>query len=524
MPTDDTSYRAAAGRAPSGTTPTGSPPVAPPRALPDWLAAALVFVASGAVLVLEVLSLRLLAPYMGLTLETSTSVIGAALAAIAVGAWMGGRVADAADPRRLLAPALVVAGIATLLVLPLVRWAGRLLAGPDVSGVLLLATVAVFIPAALLSAVTPLVVKLQLGDLSRTGSVVGRYAGIGTLGAIVATFATGFVLVAALPSTVIVLALGALLVGAGAVVGVLLRTGTPRGRPGTGLALAGAGLLGGLTLLAPNPCTVETAYHCATVVTDASRPTGRTLQLDTLRHSYVDLADSTHLQFGYVQAIASVADVLRPAGQSVQALHLGGGGMTLPRYLAATRPGSSNQVLEIDAGVVNLAQRELGARTGSDLQVEVVDARVGLRRAPAGRYDLVVGDAFGGIAVPWHLTTVETVRDVARVLRPDGVYAVNVIDYPPNAFAEAEVATLREVFAHVAVVTRPPALHGRAGGNFVLLGSPAPLPLDALRARLAERNPTLALAAGEEVARFSGDAIPLTDDHAPVDQLLTPYE
>ena len=503
-----------------GTAPAAVP--AGGTALPSWLAATLVFLSSGAVLVLEVLSLRLIAPYIGVTLETSTSVIGAALAAIAFGAWMGGRVADLADPRKLLGPVLLLAGAATLLVLPLVRWTGRLAGGSDVSSVLLLATAAVFIPAALLSAVTPLVVKLQLGDLARTGSVVGRYSGIGTLGAILATFATGFVLVATLPSTAIVLGLGAVLVAAGLAVLVLLGLGAARG-PGGPAILGVFVLLGSLTVLAPNPCQVETAYHCARVVADPSREGGRTLELDTLRHSYVDLDDPTHLEFRYVQAIASLADALRPPGAPVQALHLGGGGMTVPRYLAATRPGSESLVLEIDPGVVELDQQELGLRTGADLRVEVIDARVGLARQPDEAYDLVVGDAFGGVAVPWHLTTAETVRDVDRVLRADGVYVANVIDNPPNALVRAEVATFRTVFPYVAVVAAPEDLRGASGGNFVLLGSARPLPLDALRARLAERGTGYAVAAGEDAARFAGSAQPLTDERAPVDQLLNPY-
>src|SRR5262245_51162773 len=127
---------------------------APRPALPPGLAAALVFAASGAVLVLEVVGLRLVGPYVGITLQTSSAVIATALAAIAYGAWTGGWLADRIDPRRLLAPALLLAAGATALTLPLVRWAGELLRGAAVAGVLLLAGLAIFVPAALLAAVT----------------------------------------------------------------------------------------------------------------------------------------------------------------------------------------------------------------------------------------------------------------------------------------------------------------------------------------------------------------------------------
>ena len=112
------------------------------RALPGWAAALLVFLSSGAVLVLELSALRLLAPYLGLTLETSTAVIGVALAAIAFGTWAGGRTADQVEPARALGPLLLAGGVLTWLVLPAVRGVGELYAGQDVTLVLLLAMVA----------------------------------------------------------------------------------------------------------------------------------------------------------------------------------------------------------------------------------------------------------------------------------------------------------------------------------------------------------------------------------------------
>ena len=191
------------------------------------------------------------------------------------------------------------------------------------------------------------------------------------------------------------------------------------------------------------------------MVADPDRPTGRTLELDTLRHSYVDLADPAYLEFEYTRAIAAVADSIRPERAPLDALHIGGGGFTLPRYLAATRPGTRSTVLEIDGGVVELGRQELGVNDIPDLSVRVGDARTGLQEQPAGRYDLVVGDAFGGLAVPWHLTTGEVAEQVRSVLKDDGVYAVNVIDYQPDRFARAEVATLRAVFPHVVLLGAP---------------------------------------------------------------------
>lgn len=489
--------------------------------LPGWVAGAVVFIASGAVLVLEVVALRLIAPYVGITLETNSAVIGAALAGIAVGAWTGGRAADKADPLIAVPVLLVVAGVATMLVVPVVRWAGSATSGGDAGAVLLLALVAAFGPAALLSAVPPMVVKVQLRDLRRTGEVVGTLSGTGTVGAIVATFVTGFVLVAAFPTSGIVVAVGVLLVLLGVALGVWRRVDVGRSR----VLLGGAVVLAaaGVSVTARPPCDVGTAYHCARVVPDQARATGRVLQMDTLWHSYVDLAAPTHLEFEYVQAIASVVDALAPPGEPIDALHIGGGGFTLPRYVATTRPGSHNLVLEVDGGVVDLDRRELGLRLSESVRVRVGDGRVGLAEQPSRRYDLVVGDAFGGVAVPWHLTTREVAADVGRVLAPGGVYAVNVIDRPPSAFLRAETATLRAVFSHVALLTTPRAAALEDGGNFVLVASDRTLPLPALQERIRARGTPYVAVTGARLDRLVGDAAVLTDDHGPVDQLLTPY-
>jgi spermidine synthase len=491
-----------------------------PRALPSALATALAFGASGAVLVLEIVALRLVGPYVGVTLQVSSSVIGVALAAIAYGAWIGGRLADRFDPRTLLAPALILGAIGTAVTLPLVRWGGELLRGGAAPAVLLLAALAIFLPALVLSTIPPMVVKLQLADLRQAGTVVGRLSSIGTLGAITATLVTGFVFVAAMPSSVIILSLAVLLAIAGGALGWWLR----RELPGTSrirASLAVAGLVGaGLGTAAPTPCDVETAYHCAAVVDDPARESGRTLLLNSARHSYVDLNDPTYLEFEYVQWIGAVADVLAPAASPIDALHLGGGGFTVPNYLRATRPGSDQLVLELDGGLVDLDQRSLGLKPGPDMRVEVGDARVRLAARPAASADLIVGDAFGHLVVPWHLATREMAEDVARVLRPGGVYAQNVIDYPPNRFIRAELATVAAAFPHVALIAPPDAIAGERGSNFVILASHTPLPLDEVRPLLARLKSPATFLAGPELTDFIDNARVLTDDYAPVDQLL----
>jgi spermidine synthase len=189
----------------------------------------------------------------------------------------------------------------------------------------------------------------------------------------------------------------------------------------------------------------------------------------------------------------------------------------VPGYLRATRPGSRQQVIELDGGLVALDKRKLGLVTGPDLRVRVGDARVGLAAQPTGSYDLVVGDAFGYLVVPWHLATREMAADIARVLRPDGIYTQNVIDYPPDRFIRAELATVAAVFPHVALIAPQRALAGETGANFVIVASKSPLPLPAITAALSRLPEPPAL---QPDAAFARNARVLTDDYAPVDQLL----
>ena len=214
-------------------------------------------------------------------------------------------------------------------------------------------------------------------------------------------------------------------------------------------------LVGAATLAAGSPCRRESTYHCARVLADPAHPAARILVLDDLRHSAVDLRDPRVLGFAYTRWIGDAIDGMAPPSAALDAVFLGGGGFTLPRYLAATRPGSRSRVLEVDGELVDLARERLGLRTGPALRVRTGDARVTLRDEPTASADLVVGDAFGGRSLPWHLATREFAADVRRVLRPGGLYALNVIDAGPLDLVRAVGATLLDGFPDVALVARP---------------------------------------------------------------------
>ena len=473
----------------------------------------LVFGTSAAVLVLEIVAGRLMAPYIGVSLETFTGIIGVVLAGIAIGAWAGGVAADRTAPGPLIGPLITVSGVFVVLAPQIVNFLGPAMRAAGPMEIVFLTTAGFFVPSATLSAVTPVVVKLRLRSLEQTGSVVGSFSAIGTAGALAGTFLTGFVLLAAFPSTPMVLGMGiglTLLGGA-----MSFRTlGTRTVLPAMALTLVGAGG----AFFADGPCQYQTAYFCARIEVDDADPSGRELWLDNLLHAYIDLDNPERLELRYAREMADVVATM-PDGP-LDAGFIGGGGFTLPRYVNAIRPGSHSIVFEIDAALVDLVQDELGLQPSDDLEVIVDDARLGLRDLPDDSLDLIVGDAFGSLSVPWHLATHEFIEEIDRVLRPGGVYVINAIDYPPLKFVEAETATLLDVFDHVGVIAPYRYLDGGSGGNFVLVASQSPVAWAGVQAGLDERALNEIVWFGDQARGFADDAPVLRDDYAPVDQLI----
>jgi spermidine synthase len=491
----------------SPPSPTGGP-------LPGWLAVVLVVGTSGAVLVLEILAGRLMAPYVGVSLETYTGIIGTVLAGIAIGAWAGGELADRIDPRRLIPLLLLLGGALAIASIPLVRLVGEALGEAGAPGIVMLAAIGFLPSATVLSGVPPAVVKLQLRTLAATGTTVGRLSAWGTAGAIVATFLTGFVLVAWAAVTTLIVAVGIALIVSGIALAASSREQAPAGDELLAVGgLAAVALLGVAAVDAP--CDTQTAYYCVSILDDPDNPSGRTLVLDDLRHSYVDLEDPTNLQFWYVQRLVDAIEAYAPAGQ-LDITYLGGGGLTIPRYVRATRPGSVQTVHEIDGDLADIVTSDLGLEPAADIRIDVGDARLRLADRVDDSADVVIGDAFGSRAVPWHLATEEFIEEIDRVLRPGGLYAANIIDEASQDFLRAEAATIRRVLPHVAIVLGPSATEGFAG-NSVIVASDEPFDATLLDATLgAEDGRRVA-----DVDDYLDGATILTDDFAPVDQLIS---
>lgn len=256
---------------------------------------------------------------------------------------------------------------------------------------------------------------------------------------------------------------------------------------------------------------VEVDGGTAELLEDWERPGAYELSVDGTPQSYVDLSDPTHLDFAYVRLIGDLLDLAAPAGDPLTVLHLGGGGCTLPRYVAVTRPGSTQLVIEADAALVALVRERLGT-TGFRLRIG--EARKELSGLGDASCDVVIGDVFAGARIPRHLTSAEYVRDVRRVLRPGGMYCANIGDGGGLDFTRGQAATLRAVFPHVLLMADPGVLRGRRFGNVVLAGSAAELPIPGLTRRAARAAGTARLLAGEELRRFCGGAAVVTDGTA----------
>ena len=474
-------------------------------------AAIIVFLAAAAVLVLEILAARLMAPYVGVSLNTYTGIIGTVLAGIAAGTWVGGRAADRFAPHLLLGPILIVGGLLALATAPLVTLLGEHVSGPSLKAIIALSGATVFLPAFVLSSVTPIVVKMQLQDLSETGRVVGRLSAFATAGALVGTYGTGFVLAARLPNRTIIACIGSVLVVLG--LAAWWRLGRRFRTAATVATLFAAIATGAAAAAVHGPCKVESGYFCIQVRSGGPGDSARLLVLDDLVHSFVDVRQPTALGLEYAGVLAAGIDVMSPPGTPIKTLHIGGGAFSLPRYLAAVRPGSVNTVMELDQAVVDTAREDFELRDEPGLKIHVGDARLLVRDEPARTYDFAIGDAFSGRSAPWHLTTEEFLDEVEGLLRPRGAYLMNVIDGKLR-FARAEANTLRQVFRHVAV------FRSQTTTNQILMASNAPIDSAAIAAEARERRIRVVPVTGRALDRLIGDARVLKDDFAPVDQLL----
>ncbi len=496
-----------------------------------WAPGLIVFVSSACMMVLELVAGRIVAPYVGVSLYTWTTIIGVILAGMSLGNYLGGRMADRWASYGLLSLLFFVAGLTSIAVLFVDSIGGALPDGwPIVLRIVVLVSTVFFVPAMVLGTISPIVTKLAVPDLAHTGRTVGRISASGTVGSIVGTFATGFLLISWFGTHAIVW-------GVAVVLFLMALAFFVAGQSRRGRAVAAAlvlAVLAGATLLAlqqgwiKSRCTLETNYFCINVRSAPDRGESvRVLLLDRLVHSYSDLDNPRRLVYGYEKVYAEATRYQSLTNPNLSALFIGGGGYTFPRYMETLYPKSALDVIEIDPGVTQVAHELLGLKPDSRVRTFNEDARMFLEREPDTRYSLIMGDAFNDYSVPYHLTTREFNDRVRAWLADDGIYMVNLIDGPRRDFLRAYVNTLLLTFDNVQVVPSIRSWRESPRVTFVILASKTPLNMDrfryidagdgeALVAELALDPETVSAILSE------GKLAVLTDQYAPVDQMLAP--
>ncbi len=491
-------------------------------ALGWWPPTLITFISSACGMTLELVASRLIAPYVGVSLYTWTSVIGVVLAGMSVGNYLGGKLADRWASRYLLGGAFTLAGLSSFGALAVDNLAKQLPADWSIIVQILLLTAGLFlIPSLVLGTISPILVKLAVRDLAKTGSVVGRIYAAGTVGSIAGTFATGFWLISWFGTHTIIWTVGIVLVALGAA--LILGKRWPA-MAAVALALGAGSWFASDQGWLQSICDRETNYFCIRVVeqTRDGDPV-RALVLDRMVHSHSSLDDPTKLVYDYERMYAEITAHRADQDDHLRALFIGGGGYTFPRYMEAVYPGSDVDVIEIDPEVTEVAYEKLGVSRDAKITSFNEDARIVLSREPAETYDLIYGDAFNDFSVPYHLTTHEFNQRVRAWLAEDGLYVINMIDGAQARFLRAFVQTLRQTFPFVYVAPTDAQWQQLSRNTFVLIASGQPVPVEEIGAS-GERRFTSRLLSDQELDELlaKDKIVLLTDRYAPVDQMLAP--
>jgi spermidine synthase/MFS family permease len=499
-----------------------------------WGLYLLPFVAGGAIMAAELAAARLAATLFGTSLYTWASTIGTVLLGISVGTALGGWLADRYPTRSFAAGVLVVGAAATVSLLGVMYLyttvapaaALRVMTAirPSVSLPLLFGGLLLPMSVAF-GAVTPVAIRLLVRHVSSSGGVVGRAYAAQALGSIAGTFATGFVLVSHFGARAVILMVAAGTLAIAAWVADPIRLPTAIAVRAITAALLVATLGISVTGRVPSPCNRESNYYCIRVRRQDADV--RTLSLDNLVHTYINLKEPTRLLYEYEQVFGmTAAELTALRNRPPRVLLIGGGGYAFPRYLTQVYPGSTMHVVEIDPIVTRTVYEDLGLSREAPVRTWNEDGRQFLMRDRVERYDLILGDAFrDAYSVPYHLTTREFAAMASASLEPGGVFAANVIDGKSALFLRSYLRTLREVFRHVYLVPVDAKWRENPQITSVILASNDAIDTGSLTSRRPEGVPAeskiFALSNGELDAFLAeGGGMVLTDDHAPVENLL----
>jgi spermidine synthase len=484
---------------------------------------------------------RILAPFVGVSIYTWTSIIGVILAGISIGAYIGGKLADRFPSRKTLGLLLILSGITSLTIIPLTHLVASYQFPVSLMlRIFIVTTIIFFIPSCVLGTISPVVVRLTLKNLENAGNVIGKIYAFSTLGAIIGTFVTGFFLISWMGTQTIVLLVGAILIF------IAILSGSWLQRKGS-VALfvilsvivacpalwAAKGLLHKISLgKSVYYYYKESDYFTIKLSKTTSSDKKTRLEamiLDHLIHSYVDLNNPLHIEYEYERIYSDVLKWKFNENDEFKSLTIGGGGYTFPRYMEITYPKAHIDVVEIDPQVTRVVYECLNMPKNTRITTHNTDGRWYVMNCK-NKYDLVFTDAYNDLSIPYHLTTKEFAVQIKNIMNPNAILMSNIIDnFQKGAFLPSYLKTLREVFGkeNVFLISVNPNFKETRISTFIVLASNGSLDISAfdkfIKGELGHKA-TAALLPPDQLDNFVNKehSIIITDDHAPIDNLIAP--
>lgn len=504
-------------------------------------------------MVLELVAGRAIAPYLGSSLYTWTSVIGVVLAGITIGNWLGGRIADRFQPSKALACLFAISSISCVVTVALNNVVGKWMwlwqfTWPVRS--LLHVSVVFLLPSTVLGTISPLVAKMALQRGRPSGRTVGDIYAWGAAGSIAGTFAAGYYLIAAMGTTSIVWVVGGFMMLMALLYGLKLRLGSRFA--GTPLYVSALFFMSCLAMgvspwqwtqkagtkvglrKPPDPAVIyedESQYCYIAVKSLGGAPEKRLFLQDKLVHSEILMGDISQLRYAYEQIMAAVTHRFSKGRDKPSFLVIGGGGYVLPRYLEKFWPGSNIDVVEIDPGVTEAAIKAFGLEPTTTINTIPLDGRTYInelierksRGEEVKSYDFIYEDALNDYAVPYQLTTRQFNEKIARLLTAEGIYMVELIDiFDSGLFLGAFVNTLKQPFPFVAVISESDVRRNDRN-TFVVIAAKRNLDLEQVCAGY-DVNKRIWNLSDLDMAQLQQKSrgLILTDDYAPIENLIAP--
>ncbi len=480
-----------------------------------------VFVCGALVMIYEITGSRLLAPYIGTSTYVWTSLIGVILAALSLGYWLGGKAADKKPDIKILASVIFLAGGAVALTIFLKDVILSFIAlSPFILEIkAVLAAILLFAPASvLLGFVTPYVVKLKMSDLADAGKTVGRLYALSTIGSIFGTFLAGFFLIPFVGSIRTLYLIGACLIA----LSILL---VPFAFTRVNLMILVLFVFGisiselhSFYLRKANDLhDIDTEYSRIQIFTTTDEESGRQIRNLAFDPHYTQsrmYLDSDELASEYIKFYHLIRH-FKPDFQKT--LMIGGAGYSFPKNYLETYPNAEIDVVEIDPNMTEIAKRFFRLEENPRLKIIHEDGRVFLNQAGSEKYDAVLMDAFGSLfSVPFQLTTIEAVREINRVLKPDGIVIFNLggaLEGTASRFFQAEFATYKKVFPQVFVFKVDDEKSDSQVQNLIIVACKSNNP-----ALFNSREPEISQLLSHLYNQDFPDSQPiLTDDLAPVE-------